>query len=133
MLHKDIAKIMNVHPQTVNYVIWKAGGKSKVLEEYAPDPKFDIDGESNQVAMVDETDILRAGMRVANDKLTRVFIRLATQMNEEVVMEANLDKQFKYLQILAPILKNQVRDMKPSNVNFFIGNGNAEDLERRML
>ena len=124
--YEKIAKMFDLDKKSVTNMVYMAGGMNKVKELYSKEP------EPKMIAVAEE-DLLRNGLKQATDKLSRVFIKLALEMNEEIVVNSKLSEQFKYLQILAPIIKNQVREMKPTNINFFVGEGNAEDLERRML
>ena len=125
--YKEIAKMFKLEKKTITGLVYKFGGIAKVKETYPANIP------EERMVTVSEDDLLRTGLKQATDKLARVFIKLALDMNEEVVINSKLSEQFKYLQILAPIIKNQIKEQKPTNINFFVGEGNAEDLEKRML
>lgn len=114
--------------QAIREVLYKYGGKDKVIEDFSRKEAGKL------VPLVDETDLLSAGMAQATDKLTRVFIRMALELNEEEISMWKPATKMKFLAVLGPLLKNVAKPMAPTQVNFFLKEAQTgEDLEKRLL
>jgi hypothetical protein len=124
--YEDVAKFYNVTRKTVTNLVYKHGGIDKVRAE------FGVPEKEKQV-LIAENDLLNYELKHANTKLAKNFIALAMSMNEKMVVKSSMKDKFKFLQILAPIVKSQVRELRPANVNFFVGGKDAESLERKLL
>lgn len=124
----DIAREFNLTPMSIQNVIRKYGGRDVVLEKFARSEAGRL------VPLVDESDVLKSGMAAAQDKLSKVFIRMALELNEDEMSTWKPGTKLKFLAILGPLLKQVAKPMAPTNVNFFLKNAQSnEDLEHRML
>lgn len=127
---KAIAKKFGITSTNVSQIIYRMGGVATIAEAF-----------KNTKPTISPTDTLpldapdlSAGLQRANDQLARIFIRLALDLEQDMKYAAKPEDKFKYLKIIGPIVKNQVRNIRLSRFNFHIEQGStAEELERRLL
>ena len=87
--------------------------------------------EPTMVPLVDEADAIRNGLAIARNKIMRYFMRLAEGLPDDIGMmhPGEISKQ---ITSLYPIVKSDYAVQKPTNINFFVSEGKAEDIERKM-
>ena len=126
-----LARDQKLSKEHIKTIIKRYGGDDKVRADFAT--PINEKGEK-LVPLIDETDLLRSGMAAANDKLSKTFIKLALELNEDEMGSWKSGTKLKFLSILAPLVKSQVKAIAPTQVNFFVNkNVNTEDLERKLL
>jgi hypothetical protein len=127
---KAIAKKFGITSTNVSQIIYRMGGIAAITETFKETQPVISHTDTLPLDAAD----LSAGLRLANDQLAKIFIRLALDLEEDMKYAGKPEDKFKYLKIIGPIVKNQVKKMRPSRVNFYIGQGStAEELERRLL
>jgi hypothetical protein len=118
---EEIAQKFDISLSNVSQIVHRMGGKKTIRERFGsaltstppPDAPLTLDAAYNRLA--------------------RIYIKMALELHEDLMTQATAGEKMRYLKLIAPVVKGQVRQIKPKPIHFHFDGATAEDLERQLL
>jgi DNA-binding CsgD family transcriptional regulator len=116
-----IAQRFGISLSNVSQIIHRMGGKTAITERL---------GSAPVPASLPDT---HPTLDFAYDKLARIYITTAFDLHEDLMSQGTIKEKARYLKLLAPIVKEQVKRINLKPTNFHLNGATPEDLERQLL
>ena len=143
MTMQGMGRMLRISDNRVRHIVMDMGGKKAVIERFRQKERERAEGNSTERPMgtmplvpVDGEDLLSYAVSFAKDEVARGYVELARDLKKKVMDEPKLTlgQRIKYIQMLNPVIGDgRAKKFMPNQVNFFIGKGDPERLEKQLL
>jgi hypothetical protein len=124
MSQKRIARIMGMTLSNVRQIIWKRGGRDGIAKQLGRAAGGKMKVPERIVPLVDETDLLKAGLRAARDKYQRAFILAAFNLpDEDKIVKLKYEEMINLVVKLYPLMEKieKARSARQPVFSFRVG------------